>query len=542
MMKRFMILSIALAGVMAFSPSITLAIWEAQTSGTTVALYGVAALSEQKAVSVGASGTIMRTENGGELWSPVASGVTISLMAVYFLDENYGWCCGQNGTILASTDGGQSWLPQSSGITQFIYYVHFVDSLNGWACGQQGFVLNTANGGQTWTIQPTGSTMALWSIRFANNQVGWTVGQSGTILYTDNGGQSWNPQVSGSTAYLQSVFCVDEDTVFAAGANGTVLKTTDGGQTWVPCITGNISWLYQIYFSDANHGWAVARYGIIYATMNGGDSWVTQYDAGSTTLVFRGVSMVNNMTGWVSGTAGTIMHTFNGGIVSPLSITLTPVNPPIIIPPGGGSFDFLGKILNETDSTVAYDVWLDVVLPTGSIFPILTRMDLSLAAQDSLLRNIAQMVPGGAPPGIYTYRGFVGEYPDVVWDMFSFTFVKSSGELDAQPFRGDWRLSGWDALPALEPAVFPSEVNLVRVSPNPFNPLAQIQYQLLERTEVRLSVYDLQGKVVAVLVDGLQDAGQHEAGFDGSALPSGIYFYALRAGAIEQTGKMLLLK
>jgi photosystem II stability/assembly factor-like uncharacterized protein len=540
-MKRLMILALALAAMLALNPSVTLAVWQPQNSGTTVALYGVAALSEQKAVSVGASGTILRTDNGGNLWSPVASGVTISLMAVYFLDEDYGWCCGQNGTILASTDGGQTWSAQSSGITQFIYYVHFVDSLTGWACGQQGFVLHTTNAGQTWTIQPTGSTMALWSIRFANDQDGWTVGQSGTILYTDNGGQTWNPQVSGSTAYLQSVFCVDEDTVFAAGANGTVLKTTNGGQTWAPCVTGNTSWLYQIYFSDANHGWAVARYGIIYATYNGGDSWVTQYDAGSTTLVYRGVSMVNNMSGWVSGTAGTIMHTFNGGIISPLTISLTPLNPPIIIPPGGGSFDYQLKIRNETDSTVTYDFWMNFLLPNGSLRPIRQRDDLILAAQDSLERNLTQTIPGSAPPGIYTYRAFVGEYPDVVWDMFSFTFVVLAGDLGG-PLGSDWRLCGWDASPGLQAEISPAEVDLAWSSPNPFNPATQIRYRLAEQSDIQLSVYDLQGKRLAVLVDGVQGAGQHAATFDASAYPSGLYFYLLRAGANVQSGKMVLLK
>jgi hypothetical protein len=59
---------------------------------------------------------------------------------------------------------------------------------------------------------------------------------------------------------------------------------------------------------------------------------------------------------------------------------------------------------------------------------------------------------------------------------------------------------------------------------------------------VRLVVYDVLGRVVARLVEGEQGAGWHEAVFDGSLLPSGVYLYRLEAGSFTQSRTMLLVK
>jgi photosystem II stability/assembly factor-like uncharacterized protein len=533
--------TICMLGLLALS-AITIpaqAVWEPQSPGTTTTFYGIAALNEQTAVTVGASGTILRTENAGVLWLPVTSGITTSLMAVYFADENHGWACGQSGVILATTDGGNSWSPQYSGITQFVYYVHFIDSLNGWACGQNGFVLHTSNGGALWEIQPTGSTMALWSIRFANALEGWTVGQSGTILYTSDGGLTWNPQVSGSSDYLQSVFCLNADTVFAVGGNGTILRTMDGGTTWTPCISGTNNWLYQCFFSDANHGWAVGRYGTVYVTSDGGESWSLQYETPSSSVVLRSVSMANSLVGWICGTAGTVLYTTNGGIVSPLEITLTPVNPPIQIPAGGGSFTYNLLIENISDSTIMFDGWIEAVLPNGNLYPILARENLSLPSSGTMQRAMTQNVPAGAPPGNYTYRASVGDYPDTPWDRSSFDFVKITGG-DGVGYP-DWNLDGWD--PDNRAAGYlPLENALISAYPNPFNPRTRLEYTLPVTGHIRVQVLDLQGREVSLLVDREQTAGSYSLMFDGSHLPSGMYFYALTYGSRQIVGKMVLMK
>lgn len=82
----------------------------------------------------------------------------------------------------------------------------------------------------------------------------------------------------------------------------------------------------------------------------------------------------------------------------------------------------------------------------------------------------------------------------------------------------------------------------VSVYPNPFNPSTLFAYRVPEVANVRLSVYDMVGREVAVLVEGVEQAGVHNVSFDGTQLASGLYLYQLRVGDEVLTGRIHLLK
>ncbi len=88
----------------------------------------------------------------------------------------------------------------------------------------------------------------------------------------------------------------------------------------------------------------------------------------------------------------------------------------------------------------------------------------------------------------------------------------------------------------------PKNYSLHQNFPNPCNPETTFEYQLPEISRVRLEIFDIIGRSVAVLIDTEQGPGYHKAHFKADKLASGIYFYTLSAGTFTQIKKMIVLK
>jgi hypothetical protein len=87
-----------------------------------------------------------------------------------------------------------------------------------------------------------------------------------------------------------------------------------------------------------------------------------------------------------------------------------------------------------------------------------------------------------------------------------------------------------------------SDFRLQQNYPNPFNPTTEIAFDVARAGRTSLKVYDLMGREVAILSNGILQAGAHHVTYDAHDLPSGVYFYRLESGSQTQTRKMLLLK
>jgi hypothetical protein len=97
------------------------------------------------------------------------------------------------------------------------------------------------------------------------------------------------------------------------------------------------------------------------------------------------------------------------------------------------------------------------------------------------------------------------------------------------------------------PTTLPDAFTLAQNYPNPFNAKTTINYSLINESPVNLAVYDLGGRKVAQLVDGVQEAGDHRLVWDGTdsegkVVSTGIYFYRLEANGQSVTKRMTLLK
>ncbi|MBM3320457.1 MAG: T9SS type A sorting domain-containing protein [Candidatus Eisenbacteria bacterium] len=100
---------------------------------------------------------------------------------------------------------------------------------------------------------------------------------------------------------------------------------------------------------------------------------------------------------------------------------------------------------------------------------------------------------------------------------------------------------------ALGTGVLPRATRLLGNVPNPFNPTTEVRFELASRVGVSVEVYDVSGRVVRRLVEGVRDAGSHAVMWDGrsergEAVSSGVYFVRFRAGSHAETQRVTLIR
>ncbi len=94
----------------------------------------------------------------------------------------------------------------------------------------------------------------------------------------------------------------------------------------------------------------------------------------------------------------------------------------------------------------------------------------------------------------------------------------------------------------IEPITLPETFRLQQNYPNPFNPTTTIEFAVAHRSKVSLKLFDLLGREIATLVDEEMTPGQYKLQFEGAHLPSGVYFYMMKAENFVASKKLILLK
>ncbi len=228
-----------------------------------------------------------------------------------------------------------------------------------------------------------------------------------------------------------------------------------------------------------------------------------------------------------------------------LELAVAPINPPVIIPALGGSFQYDITVTNNSGEPVQFDGWTELILPDGSEYGPLTLVENAVIAGNSTIDvSPIQEVPFFAPPGNYSYLVKIGNYPEFVYVEDEFEFEKLDGVALNDPV-DDWDLYGWenstkDYYPVQEIA---SGFSLEEIYPNPFNPSTSISVNLPEFSHLKVSVFNTLGQEIAILTNENTSAGIHSYDFDGSEFASGIYFVRSHVpGKLDEIRKVVLMK
>ncbi|MEW6554125.1 MAG: YCF48-related protein [Actinomycetota bacterium] len=299
------------------------ATWDLQGTGTANNLCGIAAADSDNVWAVSSSGDFLKTSNGGVDWVVQKTGAGVP-EAVSAVDGMTAWVAGSeygtlmNRMIWKTTDGGNTWVrkdtPSGMGLTS----ISAVDANTAWAVTPQrelfssaGALFKTADGGDSWVMQAT-DLPGLREVCAVDLNVAWAIGDSGAVIKTEDGGETWELVRTGTESLL-SVSAWNDQVAWAVGYGGTILGTTDGGMTWSQQGSVAVD-LNSVYAASAATAWAVGANGTILKTSNGGASWLEMIDTSmGMTRDLNCVSAISPQVAWAGG-EGILLRTIDGGI------------------------------------------------------------------------------------------------------------------------------------------------------------------------------------------------------------------------------------
>jgi N-acetylneuraminic acid mutarotase len=224
-------------------------------------------------------------------------------------------------------------------------------------------------------------------------------------------------------------------------------------------------------------------------------------------------------------------------------VTLWPLDPPIEIRSNGGSFNFNASVINHGPNQASFFVWARMQYPDGSwSTPTLGPLAITPPVSVSVTRLRSQNIPETFPAGLYYYVGYTAlSYPGLVIDSSYFPFTKSGSAFSCaanavEPCYGEL-FPGEDMVSSKA-----SDFAFYQASPNPFNAMTVIRFDLPSACKARLEIFRVSGRLVGTLVDGWQESGHYEVRFEAANLPSGLYLAHLTAGEFSATRKLILVK
>jgi len=375
---------------------------------------------------------------------------------------------------LVGGSGPGSWQVIPSGVSEDLFSVHFANNTTGYIGGAMAKCLKSTNEGFNWTTVPVPSYADFRAV-YATSSNDVYLGAWDTVYASHNAGTGW------TGAYTNSFTLGVRGLQFTSPFNGyafmtfsSMTKTTNAGSSWSePTGCGVIEDFYDGYMLDDNTGYGVGDCGLIAKTTDGGATF-NLYDWGLewSCIQIWGVHFASALNGFATADSGVVFRTTDGGNHWSRSVIAGPedlLSDVFFVNPAKGYIvGNNGKMFMTTNGG---DTWIQEPSLTSndlhSVFFISENLGWAVGNNGTILR--------------------FGEASNSVTDP-------------AQAIIDD-----------------------VIIYPNPFSSKASIEFNLAEKMEVNLEIFDLSGRIIRSISAGTLGKGIHHLELDLPELESGIY-------------------
>lgn len=345
------------------------------------------------------------------------------------------------------------------------------------------------------------------------------------VYLSSNFGVSWiqtsfnNQNIYSLTANGSYVFA---GTAFAP--NG-IYRSTNSGTNWSQTPLNNQSvWA----LSASGNNVLAGTYNGIYLSTNNGANWNQTFVIAQTVHDFAVNG--NNIFAAVNGVH---LSTNNG-----VNWSQTSLNLPTYSVCSNGSYVFAGtrdsgvyKSSNNGTNWVRANLNFQIysfAVNGGNVFAAIPSIGPGVYVTTNNGVNWVQWSTG-LPSDFLNELCIIGSY------IFVGTGAKGNGSVYRRPL---------SELVGIQPVSneIPKEFSLSQNYPNPFNPITNFEFRIARFGLVKLTIYDVQGREIAALINEELIPGTYDADWDASNYPSGVYYYKVTAGDFTQTKKMILIK
>jgi hypothetical protein len=529
------IVSVASSGSNLLAATYGNGVWISTNNGTSwtstsfPSAYAISLLTNGATIYCGAYNGIWTSTNSGSNWTAIKNNLPSSY--VYALAQSGGYLlAGMDGAgVYASTNNGANWSAANTNLTNQTIRTFVMIGSNLYAGTLGGGVFVTNNNGGSWSPSSNGlSSSTISALGAAGSSIFCGTHGVGFSLSTNNGA-SWSA-ISGLGTASDSItaFAVLGASVYAGTSSRGVYRSTNNGTSWTAVNNGLTTvYVYSLLAVGTNIFAGMA--GGIFVSPNGGANWTLGTGeplsgiyvslAGLGTSVFAADKHNNDV--YKSTDNGITWSALHSSISSPYSLTATATNV------YAGSYGY--GVYVSTDNGTSWG----------------TAAGGPLDGYVNALATDGTAIYAGTDFGVYCLPSSSGSWGPVNTGLTLkvTSCLVTGGSLFAGTAGGG---VGKRALTELSVGPssneVPAQFSLSQNYPNPFNPSTTIKFELPKSSTVRLSVFDMLGREVSVLVNDKRNAGDYEVKFDGSNLASGVYFYRLKAGSFVQTRKLLVLR